>query len=369
MLLGKDNQAVLNGYGDFLWSAVADRFNSWLSHGDSIFSMSPVELVQNGICDPIKLFIKNEPHKTQKIVDGKLRLIASVSICDQLCTRVLCSRQNKAEIAIWESCPSKPGIGLHDDGMRAVAERAREMLKKGPIAMTDVSGWDWSVKEWELALDARIRAALAGKTSDSLFGFMLRVHAYCVAQKVFVLSNGKMYSQTKPGGQASGDYNTSSSNSRMRVVASLMARLRAGEVLAGNIDVEAMGDDSYERYFSGLKEGLEAIGHKVKLVELTNTLSGLEFCSHKWTEEGFAYPVNPDKSTFRYCSHNASSQSYPELMAQLVWFIRHLRGEEADVIREIAAARVARATNLGQESLCDDYSCTTQETSPSGSSG
>jgi hypothetical protein len=338
----------MDGYGDFVWDNVATTFNRWRHHGVRIFRMTPRQLVQHGICDPVKLFIKNEPHSAKKMAAGKLRLIASVSLKDQIVTRLLSSRQNKAEIATWESCPSAPGMGLNDSGMKILGACGKFILSLGDMAETDVKGWDWSVQDWELMLDARIRAALAGADQKSEFAFFLRVHAYCVANSVFVLPNGDMYEQTIPGGQLSGDYNTSSTNSRMRVMASMFSRMQAGRPLLvnGHIGVKAMGDDSFEVHFPELGDGLVNMGHEVGEVNVRRSLSEMEFCSQRWNEDGTAVPVDPSKTVYRYLSHNPLDPYYPEYMAQLMFYLRHMRSGEIDVIGEIAAARVARATNF-----------------------
>lgn len=327
---------------------MADQFNQALKFGERVFDMGPRDLVRNGICDVVKTFIKDEPHKLAKIESGKLRLIASVSLVDQIKTRLLCNKQNTAEIDTWETCPSCPGLGLHDDGMQVIAASARRMLRHGKVAETDVSGWDWSVKDWELMLDAECRSGLAGANPKGVFDFLLRVHAHCVANSVYVTPDGSMWEQRIPGAQLSGDYNTSSTNSRMRVSASLMSRLWSNQPLSidGWIPVKAMGDDTFELDFPGLQEGLNAIGHTCRFVKRNSQLAGLAFCSQVFREDGMAYPEDPSKTTFRFLGHKFSSDNYPELWAQLSWYLRHLEGEEKEVIGKLGQARVERAKKL-----------------------
>jgi len=320
-----------------------------LSFGEEVMSMSPVELVQNGLTDPVKVFIKDEPHSLKKISTGKLRIIAAVSLKEQIKTKLLANAQNKAEIANWESCPSKPGMGLHDEGMRVLAANARSILRHGQrISCTDISGWDWSMQYWELMLDAKLRIQLAGSTNDSVFGLFTRQHAHFVAASVFITPNGHMWEQTILGGQLSGDQNTSSTNSRGRICASLFARILAGEPLLkdGLFDINAAGDDCFERAFPGLKDGLEAIGHKVKDETYYDSVEGFEFCSQIFSEDGTARPSDPSKTFFRFLSHKLVDTTLPELEAQLLWYFRHLVGDTKDVIRDMLDARIARAQNI-----------------------
>lgn len=346
--LGCDNATVLRRYGDFIWDCVAEDFNRMLHFGESVFSMSPVELVQNGLTDCVKVFIKDEPHSEKKILSGKLRLIAAVSLKEQLKTKILANAQNKAEIACWESCPSKPGLGLHDEGLRILAANARDILANGKqIACTDISGWDWSMQYWELMLDAKIRIMLASSSEDSVFGLFTRQHAHFVAASVFVTPDGVLHEQTILGGQLSGDQNTSPTNSRGRILASLFSRLMAHEPLLvdGKFDINAAGDDCFERYFPKLKEGLEIVGHKVKDQTLYTSVEGFEFCSQTFREDGTAHPTDPSKTFFRFLSHKLTDTTLPELEAQLLWYFRHLVGD-IDVIREMLDARTARAQNI-----------------------
>lgn len=46
-------------------------------------------LVEGPVCDPINLFVKQEPHKEKKVKAGAWRLIHGVSIVDQMVAVVL----------------------------------------------------------------------------------------------------------------------------------------------------------------------------------------------------------------------------------------------------------------------------------------
>jgi hypothetical protein len=349
--LAHDNGSVLNGYGNLIWDEVAKRFNNILHAGDMLFEMSPEQLVQRGLCDPVKVFIKKEPHSLKKISEGRFRIISSVSLVDQIVTRLMCMRQNKAEISEWQSCPSAPGMGLNDDGLAVIWETASYFAEHGEVCETDISGWDWSVQQWELDLDAQIRAELMGCEPDGIMAHFLKAHAYIVGHSVYALPDGELLAQTVAGGQLSGDYNTSSTNSRCRVVATLAARARAEqeETPLGKfprLGIKAMGDDSFEIWFEGLEEGLEEIGHSVKMCVKRPGLENFEFCSQVFEKSGVAYPVDFSKTLFRFLSHNPADPKYPEYRAQLLYYFRHLPLDTLQVITRLADARVERAQTL-----------------------
>nr|UHS71579.1 MAG: putative RNA-dependent RNA polymerase [Barnaviridae sp.] len=351
--LGSTNAQVLESHDEQVRRWVAERFVRIVEAGESIFTMSAEELVQKGIRDVVRMFIKDEPHSDAKIAEGKLRLIAGVALVDQFFERKISGLQNSAEIANWEQCPSKPGIGLDDDGLRSVAA---QIQREETDTETDVSGWDWSVQQWELDDDAECRRILARTEKKSLLDFLLRVQAYCVGHSVLCLPTGELIAQEEGGVQLSGSYNTSSTNSRMRVLVSLNARLQKarenGNSLPGLVDngrlygrvrVIAMGDDSVEKGFEGIKEALESMGHKVKMVKRNESFVGTSFCSHKWFESGLAEPETAVKTLFRFLSHPPGSPDYPVWYAQLAWVLRnHVNRVQ---YLGIALARAARAND------------------------
>nr|AAZ57426.1 P1-P2 [Beet mild yellowing virus] len=255
--------------------------------------MSPEQLVQEGLCDPIRLFVKGEPHKQSKLDEGRYRLIMSVSLVDQLVARVLFQNQNKREIALWRAIPSKPGFGLSTDGqvvdfMQALSAQVgvntAELLQdwKSHLIPTDCSGFDWSVSDWLLEDEMEVRNRLTLDIND----LTRRLRAgwlKCLANSVLCLSDGTLLSQQVPGVQKSGSYNTSSSNSRIRV----MAAYHSGASWA-----IAMGDDALESVDADLSR-YSSLGFKVEVS------SQLEFCSHIFEEENLAVPVNKAKMLYK----------------------------------------------------------------------
>jgi len=278
---------------------------------EDISKLSSVELVKLGLQDPVKVFIKNEPHKIQKIKDGKLRIISNVSIVDQLIERALCSKQNSKEIEKWASIPSKPGMGLHDIGLRilfACVTVAQGVF--GQLVETDISGWDWCVQSWLLEMDMDCRAALYGAPSGSALEHLLWFRGYAVARKVFSLSDGTLLAQTIPGIQASGSYNTSSTNSRMRVMLAWLIGVRW---------IIAMGDDGVESFLRGAVASYEEYGFHVKDYKPLSAFGVFEFCSTRFEGTWAGYPTQWLRTVYRYLSRSPASHAHsPEYRAQLV---------------------------------------------------
>jgi hypothetical protein len=255
------------------------------------FSLSdPWDLVLNGLIDPVKLFVKNEPHKQAKLLEGRLRLIFSMSVIDNVIARMLFSRQNNAEIEIWERIPLKPGMGLTDEYMKMIYWYVKANDDEG-LMETDMKGWDWSFQEQDFVSDLERRAFLNGG-KGTLWWQLARAHYHCVARKVMVLSNGEMYKQLAPGIMPSGWYNTSSTNSAVRVINHEHAALMEG------IEpfIMAMGDDGVERFIPNVELHYGSLGKTCGLCNIVSSDS-FEFCSTLF-QNGLGVPVNVTKQLY-----------------------------------------------------------------------
>nr|QOY46986.1 RNA-dependent RNA polymerase [Turnip yellows virus] len=292
-------------------------------------AMGPEELIRNGLCDPIRLFVKGEPHKQAKLDEGRYRLIMSVSLVDQLVARVLFQNQNKREIALWRAVPSKPGFGLSTDEQvldfvnclaRQVGTTTHEVITnwKDYLTPTDCSGFDWSVADWMLHDDMIVRNRLTidlNPVTERLRSCWLR----CVSNSVLCLSDGTLLAQTHPGVQKSGSYNTSSSNSRIRV----MAAFHTGAAWA-----MAMGDDALESNPADLA-AYKRLGFKVEV-------SGqLEFCSHIFRAPDLALPVNENKMIYKliygYNPGSGNAEVVSNYLAACFSVLNELRHDPASV--------------------------------------
>lgn len=282
-----------------IW-AVVERIEL-LSRSDlSTSNLSPSELVRSGFCDPIRLFVKQEPHVKRKIKEGRFRLISSVSLVDQLVERMIFGPQNQLEIQCWKNIPSKPGMGLslHEQA-QSIWNELSANHRRSPAAEADISGFDWSVQDWELWSDLFVRIQLGD------FGRKLRILAksrfYCFMNSVFQLSDGTLIEQGKPGLMKSGSYCTSSTNSRIR---NLMA-----EIIGADWCI-AMGDDSVEGYVPNAAELYKRLGHTCKdyvPCEVNgDSLKSVNFCSHYLSQDKFWLTSWP-KTLFRHlATHNSS---------------------------------------------------------------
>lgn len=326
--MGKKNGELIDAYPDLIVDMCIEQLVFTVVFGRAYSTLSSVELITFGLWDPVRIFVKNEPHSEAKLAEGRVRLIANVSLRTQLIERFVCSKQNNLEIANWWKLPVAPGIGLDDESLLLVKERVMSILKKGELAMTDVSGWDWSVKLWMLWADAERRRCSAGEAEGSLYDELLKFQAYATASSVYGLSTGELIAQLDLAIQNSGSYKTSSTNSWMRVILFLVAYLlvfpeTTDEELEKLIDyVLAMGDDCVEILIRGIQQMYGALGFKTSLAATTTELDGVEFCSHVWNSSGNAYPTSWVRTLVRFFSKTPGPE-ITDWLAQLDYVLRH----------------------------------------------
>lgn len=306
--LGTTNSSVLSSCQSLINVAVAERLEK-LSQMDLNTPPNVVDLVRNGFCDPVRLFVKQEPHSRAKVEQRRFRLISSVSLIDQVVERMLFGYQNNMEIAMWRTCPSKPGMGL------SLSEQAASIWKdlehKHSVmsaSEADISGFDWSVQSWELEADVEMRISLGSFPVKLANAARARFH--CLANSVFQLSDGTLIAQGLPGLMKSGSYCTSSSNSRIRC---LMAEL------IGAPWCIAMGDDSIEGYVESARDKYYDLGHVCKdylpcEVGSSGELVSANFCSH-YLSDGRFYLTSWPKTLVKFFS--SENPQYSDLEVEL----------------------------------------------------
>lgn len=316
-----NNRQVFEKLGELLVDASVERIMLLLmSDPESVRRMSPWEKVNSGFCDPLRVFVKKEPHPVEKIREGRFRLICSVSLVDQIVERFFYTPQNLQEIADWADIPSRPGMGL-TDGMVGQTSRyvaSKVSSSRSPaFADSDMTGWDWSVQGWEYWCDWRRRVLLMTAVSDEdreIISRAMAIRHMCLMSSLLVMSSGEVFEQTSPGVMKSGSYLTSSSNSYIRA---FLARLIGAEWSM------AMGDDAVEGYVEGAKEKYRALGHSVKAyVRRDLSEARFDFCStvHYIRDGNCAgEPANWAKSLYGFlCKPNSQ-----ELQTQLFYELRN----------------------------------------------
>lgn len=281
---------------------------------------SPVELVKLGARDPIYTFIKNEPHKREKVEAKRFRLISGISLVDNIIERVLFSKQNKQELKLSNYMSFKPGMGLHDEGLKSLFSWFTKLQKLYKVCSTDVSAWDWSVFRELLMAGTEYRKQLAA--TSGAWATLVDNYYYGLRNKVFQLPSGELFMQTIEGIQASGSYCTSSDNSHCRHILATLVQLEGGIDEKDEPEGAQMGDDALERYFEGMERIYNDFGFRTKGVSLRPD-GVFSFCSTLWEKNWKGQPEGWTKTLFRFLHQDRSDGNFSMWRDQLARDLRN----------------------------------------------
>ncbi|APG75925.1 hypothetical protein 2 [Hubei sobemo-like virus 24] len=214
------------------------------------------EIVQKRLverdADPIRLFVKPEPHKLKKIEEGRFRLISSVSVVDQIIDHMLHDDYDQVMIENWATVPPKAGWTPLLGGWKTVPNFLR------PLAV-DKKAWDWTVRPWLLSLSLRHRIRQCSNMCplwEDLAEWRWRM---LYAEAVFVTSGGILLKQKEPGVRKSGCVTTLSDNSLEQ---DILHRRISLDMWRKNPDLHipplwgSMGDDTIQEEPDNLDEYL-----------------------------------------------------------------------------------------------------------------
>jgi len=303
-LVALRNDQLMEKLGMELNEIVLDRIELRLTTPiEEVKRMSKMERIRRGFLDPVRVFVKDEPHKKAKAIEGRHRLIMSVSIVDKIIEMLLSRHLHKLEIANWMDIPSKPGIGFTDEMNEAVYNQVMAM---GNMAYADISGWDWSCKQWLLDLCGQGKIALCNNPSPD-WEHLVMMEPVLEGSSVYQFSDGTLVAPSYEGIVNSGKYKTSRDNSWMRVA--LATLLGAEHVLAA-------GDDTVESYVENVEHKYRALGWGLK--DYQRVENGFEFCS-RWYSANGSYPLNVEKALMNLL--HADIRNWISLEMHLLQFI------------------------------------------------
>lgn len=310
-------------YGEDIKGEIRNRLHSLaklgaLLRGGGIATAE--ELVRLGYVDPVRLFVKQEPHKLAKLLTSRFRLIMCISLVDQGVERAMYTAVSKHEIDNWATMPSKPGMGTSDEQLDVLAQNLTTLLACGELADTDISGWDWQRKWWVGMLSVASYLVQSG-LCDTEFSRACYAREYVACNPVFACSDGVLIDPLCFGIMESGRFVTSYMNSRGRVGIS---------VLCGT-EAMAMGDDCVEGIRAGageqLASDLSTLGYEgVFEWHVSTSVEGTTFCSNRFYRNAdgrfVAEPVNWPRTLYRLLSQPLFTH---ENLSQFAYEVRHLR--------------------------------------------
>jgi len=256
--------------------------------------------------DPIRLFVKNEGHKLDKRVTGRVRLIHSVSVLDNLLLKLVVKDQQMREISVWEKIPSSPGIGFTQEQVDLFMSH----MPSGPFGHSDMSGWDFSVQFWEIMVVFQLNALLefGGKVVVNPFPAALWLQYQFTSLSVFLIADGTLVEQIQPGWQKSGADDTSAKNSKTRT---LVHRL------CGGVWNRAAGDDLVGDPVQDYSTKAAFLGHILRDAKVTQNT--FRFCSADWDVSKRTLVHEIAKPLFNFVTRPRTQCE----LTQFLLFLRH----------------------------------------------
>lgn len=202
--------------------------------------------------DPIRLFVKAEPHTKKKLEAGRCRLISSISVVDQIIDAMLFNDMNEKMTTENLSIPPKIGWNPINGGWKIVPPQ---------WVAADKTAWDWTVSGWLVELVLELRASLCetgGERFDRWFELAIWRYNKLFASAEFVSSGGLLFKQQVIGILKSGSVNTISDNSLMQDMLHIRTCLETDQPIGY---IFTMGDDTlqeppvkFEEYFQHLEQ-------------------------------------------------------------------------------------------------------------------
>lgn len=285
--------------------------------------VSPHEVPVESLCDPVRIFIKWEPHTKEKAAIGRWRLIWSVSVVDQLIDAVLWEESLAAEIAHYREIPSKPGFspayGGYDELFSSIDDGSDNIVTK------DMQGWDWTMPGWYYWADTKRRIRLCLNAIPKWFEWLAMARTRCECCGWLVFSDGAVLVQNKEGINRSGGKRTISINGFGQIGNKIITSLRLkGRFLWKEDALAAMGDDALERLHGITPEQysstLADLGFRTKYVD-KGRIGEMDFCSRRVIREFGQWvpiPLNWDKHRFVLRCHEDKEDVLDQALSSLL---------------------------------------------------
>lgn len=294
--------------------------------------------------DPIKLFVKQEPHKISKLEEGRLRLISAVSIVDTMVDRMLF--QETCEVII--SKPMWTPIAIGWTPLKSGVPYFKAHLP-GVTFDTDKKHWDWTFPYWLLKDCYHVLVSLSPLSKQKWFQKLAWMRFSCLYEHaVFQFPDGTVVKQWQEGIQKSGCFLTLILNSLGQWLLHEHAQL----VLGVKVPLLTFGDDvtqistehneDFVRFYRELGFSVESAVNEVT-----------EFIGFKLLDSSAFVPAYRDKHVFllQHLTEDEEIASQTLVSYQYLYyfdkpflaFIRDIaryRGLEAAIVPDRQLARV-----------------------------
>jgi hypothetical protein len=232
-------------------SAVFDRLGlegitaMVLERVDSLLSSGPGDAKY--ISDPVRVFVKDEPHSLKKAAAHRWRLLWGVSLIDQIIDRLLYSEVCSASITHASLQSAKPGFSFKHGGTQRMIQKYDD--QSAEWISFDASGFDLSVVGWELEAvrDLNERLCLTTGPLLNIWRRLSLAREEAAAYGSFVFTDGSLYKKLHPMWVLSGRFTTIDGNGKIMAMPRVLYDIHCG-VPSDPGRFISMGDDTVQAF-------------------------------------------------------------------------------------------------------------------------
>lgn len=266
------------------------------------------------IADPLKVFVKQEPHKVDKLAEGRYRLIMGVSLVDTIVDRIIFGellRTASSPRSILRT-PCMVGWAPNRGGWRFIS-----MYTKDGFSI-DRKAWDWTVTEWMVNIWERFIINLHPDAPLWWRSIVTLRFTSLFYTARFSFPDGQLIQQDTPGIMKSGCLLTLLLNSVGQTVLHTLAQIRLEKDPYDNVPL-SMGDDTLQRPFDYMEPYAAELAKMALIKEAEYTHGYSEFIGFIFTKTGF-YPAYWKKHLFLLRHLDPSVVMETLISYQMLWY-------------------------------------------------
>lgn len=259
--------------------------------------------------DPIKVFIKREPHKLDKIATGRYRLISAVSLVDTMVDRVLFGRLCRKILSTVGETPCLIGWSPLRGGYHLLIEKFRGRTTRG----LDKTAWDWTVSKWVLDATLAVLLELMDGAEPVVVDLARRRWKQLFSDAIFQFSDESQVKQPGWGVMKSGCYLTIVINSIGQMLYHALA-LKRLHLPYDSLRFVTIGDDVTVEDFAEFDQYERIIKHYGALLKPSEPTRHLQFA-------GFNFQVE-----------NGREECWPEYWQKHLYNVSHSQKLPAEAL-------------------------------------
>jgi len=272
------------------------------------YCIDPMKYVISGHCDPLSPFLKDEPHPSRKVKEGRYRNVWACGLVDQVVNKVLLSGWPTDVKDKFPTSPILYGLGTSDDLNSQVFGEYQKRVRQYGFApvKSDVRNWDGHFSWVAGLMFFRVVSLLyhqgCGKPPPDWWLRAFKMHLLTCIHCVFQCGDGILYAKIRLGLMPSGTGFTTLGNSVARIAAALAA---------GSVGFFVLGDDyEWNRQSVGeLTATYKKLGLELREAEKCSADKFI-VCSHEYVGGGRAALTGWPRACFKLGTSKFSRESF-----------------------------------------------------------